>query len=109
MKSVISLDGGPENADPHIPPVAAGSHLDSVTAGGIFDGVLGVYTALEAIRALQAANITPNRPIEVVSFTEEEGGRFSDGVLGSSVAIGERSVDNALALTDSNGISLDKT
>lgn len=98
----------PENADPHIPPVAAGSHLDSVTAGGIFDGVLGVYAALEAIRALQAADITPNRPIEVVSFTEEEGGRFSDGVLGSSVAIGERSVDDALALTDSNGVSLDE-
>lgn len=96
----------PGGVAPNTPAVAAGSHLDSVTAGGMFDGVLGVYAALEAVRAMQAAGATPDRPLEVVSFTEEEGGRFSDGVLGSSVATGDRSIESALALRDADGVAL---
>jgi N-carbamoyl-L-amino-acid hydrolase len=89
-------------------PVASGSHLDSVPKGGIFDGPLGVYAALEAVRAMQDAGTAPERPIEVVSFTEEEGSTFAPSLLGSSVAIGERSVDEALALTDSDGRTLEE-
>ena len=85
-----------ESAD----PVAAGSHLDSVPEGGIFDGPLGVYAALEAVRTLKRSTRTVNRPIEVVCFTGEEGTRFADGVLGSSVAAGKRSVEDALSLSD---------
>ncbi|WP_157078494.1 Zn-dependent hydrolase [Halalkalicoccus paucihalophilus] len=96
----------PDNADPAARPVATGSHLDSVIAGGIFDGVLGVYAGLESIRAMQDAACSPDHPIEVVAFTEEEGGRFSDGVLGSSVAIGASSVTDALAITDDSGVTL---
>jgi hydantoinase/carbamoylase family amidase len=97
----------PDGADPEAPAVAAGSHLDSVPEGGIFDGVLGVYGALEAVRALQEADIDLGRPVEVVCFTEEEGTRFSNGVLGSAVASGQQSVEEALALEDGDGISLD--
>ncbi|WP_254538359.1 Zn-dependent hydrolase [Halomarina litorea] len=94
-------------ADPTAPAVACGSHLDSVPEGGIFDGVLGVYSALEAVRALQDAGRDLARPIEVVCFTEEEGGRFSNGVLGSSVASGNRTVEDALALEDGEGVTLE--
>ena len=97
----------PPGADPDAAPVAAGSHLDSVPAGGIFDGPLGVYAALEAVRAMQDADLAPARPVEVVSFTGEEGQRFADGLLGSSVAAGERSVEDALALTDDDGTTLE--
>jgi N-carbamoyl-L-amino-acid hydrolase len=90
----------PPSADPDAAPVAAGSHLDSVPEGGIFDGPLGVYGALEAVRAMQDAGLEPARPVEVVSFTEEEGGRFAGGLLGSSVAAGGRSVEAALLLSD---------
>jgi len=98
----------PDGADPDAPPVAAGSHLDSVPEGGIFDGPLGVYAALEAVRAHRDAGLGErlDRPVEVVSFTEEEGGRFSGGLTGSSVATGVRSVEDALALTDDDGVSL---
>jgi N-carbamoyl-L-amino-acid hydrolase len=87
-------------------PVASGSHLDSVPAGGIFDGPLGVFAALEAVRAMQDAGVEPARPIEVVSFTEEEGATFGAGLLGSSVATGVRSVEEALALTDDDDRTL---
>lgn len=88
-------------------PVAAGSHLDSVPKGGIFDGLLGVYAALEAVRTMQDAGVEPAHPIEVVCFTEEEGQRFAEGTLGSSVAAGDRSTEDALQLTDDAGTSLE--
>ncbi|WP_227377404.1 Zn-dependent hydrolase [Haladaptatus halobius] len=90
----------PESANPEVAAVAAGSHLDSVPEGGIFDGPLGVYAALEAVRTMRDGGVKPTRPIDVVSFTEEEGQRFADGLLGSSVATGHRSVEEALSLTD---------
>ena len=97
----------PDSADPDAAPVAAGSHLDSVPRGGIFDGPLGVYGALEAVRAIQESDRKPERPIEVVSFTEEEGTTFDVGLLGSSVAAGQRSVEEALALADDQGTTLE--
>jgi len=96
----------PNSADPNARPIASGSHLDSVPKGGIFDGPLGVYGALEAVRAMQDRGFQPKRPVEVVSFTEEEGQRFASGVLGSSVAAGVRSVEEALSLTDDEGVAL---
>jgi len=90
----------PPAADGTAAPVAAGSHLDSVPKGGIFDGPLGVYAALEAVRTIKDSPLSFNRPIEVVCFTGEEGTRFADGVLGSSVAAGELSVEDALDLSD---------
>jgi N-carbamoyl-L-amino-acid hydrolase len=97
----------PETANPDAAPIAVGSHLDSVPEGGIFDGPLGVYGGLEAVRAVRESDVEPTRPIEVVAFTEEEGGRFDVGLLGSSVATGQRSIEDALALTDDDGTTLE--
>lgn len=96
----------PQSADSQKAPVAAGSHLDSVPRGGIFDGPLGVYGALEAVRAIDDADLEIARPIEVVSFTEEEGHRFTDGLLGSSVAAGDSDVEELLSTVDDDGTTL---
>ena len=95
----------PATASPDAAPVATGSHLDSVPEGGIFDGPLGVYAGLEAVRTLQRADIDVQRPIEIVSFTGEEGSRFPP-LVGSSVAAGNQSAAEALELTDDDGITL---
>ena len=97
----------PDSTDPDAAPVAAGSHLDSVPEGGIFDGPLGVYAALESVRAMRDADLDPDRPVLVVSFTEEEGATFGNGLLGSSVATGVTPVDEALALENDAGDPLD--
>ncbi|MGM0605186.1 MAG: M20 family metallo-hydrolase, partial [Halobacteriota archaeon] len=94
-------------ADPGAAPVAAGSHLDSVPIGGIFDGPLGTYAALESVRAIQESDRTPNRPINVVCFTEEEGQRFGNGLLGSSVATGRTAPEEALSFVDESGTRLE--
>ncbi|WP_247730011.1 Zn-dependent hydrolase [Halovivax limisalsi] len=96
----------PPSAADEAAPVVAGSHLDSVPQGGIFDGPLGVYGALEAVRSLQESDVEPDRPIGVVSFTEEEGARFGGGMLGSAVATGQLDPAEALALDDGDGVSL---
>jgi hydantoinase/carbamoylase family amidase len=96
----------PDSADPDAPAVATGSHLDSVPEGGIFDGPLGVYAGLEAVRTLREAGVEPARPVDVVSFTEEEGQRFDGGLIGSGVAVGELSVAEALAVEDADGVPL---
>ncbi|WP_254864234.1 M20 family metallo-hydrolase [Halovivax gelatinilyticus] len=97
----------PESADPDAAPIVAGSHLDSVPEGGIFDGPLGVYAALEAVRSLQERGVEPARPVGVVSFTEEEGSRFGGGMLGSAVATGQLDPEGALSLEDDDGVSLE--
>lgn len=69
------------------PCVMAGSHTDTVPAGGAFDGALGVAAALEAALAIRDAGIELAHPIEVVSTAEEEG-RFG-GMLGSQAISGQ--------------------
>lgn len=107
IDSVGNIAGrwSPSSADGQ--PVATGSHLDSVPYGGIFDGPLGVYAALEAVRTMQDAQFEPTHPIDIVCFTEEEGQRFAEGTLGSSVVAGDRSAETALKITDDDGITLE--
>lgn len=99
----------PPSCDADAAPVAVGSHLDSVPNGGIFDGPLGVYAAVEAVRSFQESEEIPARPIEVVSFTGEEGRRFGIGTLGSSVAAGQRTAAEALSLEDTDGVTLEES
>jgi N-carbamoyl-L-amino-acid hydrolase len=54
-------------------PVMIGSHLDTHIHGGRFDGILGVLAGLECMRALNDADIRTERPLELVSWTDEEG------------------------------------
>jgi N-carbamoyl-L-amino-acid hydrolase len=81
-------------------PVMTGSHIDTVPNGGKFDGVVGVLAPLEVVRAWNDAGFEPERPLEIVVFTEEEGTRFGVGLLGSLVATGELPLEDALELSD---------
>jgi beta-ureidopropionase / N-carbamoyl-L-amino-acid hydrolase len=86
--------------------VATGSHLDSVPDGGAFDGPLGVVSALLAIDRLRSDGFTPQRPIGVVNFVDEEGARFGVSCAGSRVITGVLSPDRARALRDADGITM---
>jgi hydantoinase/carbamoylase family amidase len=70
-------------------PVVLGSHLDSVLKGGRFDGTLGVLAGLHAIRLLKERGVEPARPVWLVSFMDEDGGRFGGGMLGSRAFVGD--------------------
>jgi allantoate deiminase len=85
--------------------ILVGSHLDSVPEGGRFDGVLGVLCAVEAVEALQDANVTLRRPVEVVAWADEEGARFGVGLFGSTAAFG-RLARGVADRRDRDGISI---
>jgi N-carbamoyl-L-amino-acid hydrolase len=86
--------------------VATGSHLDSVPGGGAFDGPLGVASALAAVDTLRQQDFRPSRPVAVVVFAEEEGGRFGVPCLGSRLMTGAIEAGTARGLRDQDGTSL---
>jgi N-carbamoyl-L-amino-acid hydrolase len=88
------------------PAVAFGSHLDTVPTGGRFDGVFGVLAGLEVIRALDGAGIDTRAPLELVNWTNEEGSRFRPAMMGSRVHAANMTLEDALASTDDNGVSV---
>lgn len=60
--------GGEDNS---LPPIAMGSHLDSVATGGRFDGALGVIGALEVVRSLKEQDIRTRAPFTLINWTNE--------------------------------------
>lgn len=95
-----------EGRDPSLAPILAGSHLDTQPAGGRFDGAFGVLATLEALQALDTASVESLRPIELVSWTNEEGSRFSPGTMGSSLFAGTLRLEDVLDTRDSDGVVL---
>src|ERR1700722_4111863 len=87
-------------------PVLTGSHLDSQPTGGRFDGAYGVLASLEAVAAISRAGIRPARSIDVVAWSNEEGGRFAPGAMGSQIFAGARSVAEGLQVRDASGSTL---
>lgn len=85
--------------------VVTGSHLDSVPGGGAFDGPLGVVSALLAVDELRVRQVSPQKPMALVCFAEEEGGRFGLPCLGSRLMTGAAEADQVRRLHDCDGVS----
>ena len=66
-----------------LPVIAFGSHIDSVPFGGNYDGDVGVIGAIECIEMMNQVGIKTEHPLEVIVFTDEEG-----GLVGSTALIG---------------------
>jgi len=64
-------------------PILIGSHVDSVTDGGNFDGPVGSFAAIEVARSLAEQRARLAHPLEVVVWQNEEG-----GTIGSKVMVG---------------------
>ncbi|HEY0918721.1 Zn-dependent hydrolase [Devosia sp.] len=87
-------------------PVMMGSHIDTVATGGLYDGALGVLAGLEVVAALRRAGITPERPVQVAAFTNEEGSRFAPDMMGSLVYQGDLPLEAALDTVGIDGTSV---
>ncbi|WP_264740176.1 M20 family metallo-hydrolase [Cytobacillus firmus] len=94
------LDGKTER-----PSIASGSHVDSVPNGGHFDGPLGVLSALEVAEAWKETGYIPEKPYEVVIFSDEEGSRFKSSLTGSRAFMGQLKPEEMDSLQDENGKS----
>lgn len=90
--------------DESLAPVVVGSHLDTQVNGGRYDGILGVLAGLEVLRTLDDRKIATRRPIEVVSWTNEEGARFSPPMVAAGGFAGVYATDWIRDLRDDDGI-----
>ncbi|MBS5337320.1 MAG: hydantoinase/carbamoylase family amidase, partial [Veillonella sp.] len=92
--------------NPDLPIVMVGSHTDSVPNGGNYDGVVGVLSAIEAIRSMTDDGFEHDHTIAVVDFMCEESSRFGAATLGSKAMRGELTLQDLHRLVDKQGISL---
>ena len=92
--------------DAHAPAVVTGSHIDTQPSGGKFDGNYGVLAGLEVVRTLNDLRLKTRAPIEVAVWTNEEGSRFTPGMMGSGVFVGEFALNAVLQRADIDGVSV---
>jgi beta-ureidopropionase / N-carbamoyl-L-amino-acid hydrolase len=85
--------------------VLTGSHFDSVPHGGAYDGPLGIVSGFLAVDRLRDQGHAPKKPIAVVAFVDEEGGRFGLPCLGSRLLTGAIEPERAGALVDQDGVT----
>jgi len=96
-----------EGAEPALPAVATGSHIDAIPNAGAYDGTVGVLGGLEAIRVLQRAGVRLRRSVELVIFCAEEPTRFGIGCFGSRLLAGSLDASAGTQLRDKDGSTLD--
>ena len=70
--------------DASLKPILIGSHVDSVTDGGNYDGPVGSFSAIEVARSLRDQQVRLRHPVDVVIWQNEEG-----GTIGSKLAIND--------------------
>src|SRR4029453_15704168 len=86
--------------------VAAGGPLVLVRGGGAYDGALGVVSGLLAVGELIERGVEPARPVAVVAFADEEGGRVGVPLFGSRVPTGALDPADLLERADEHGTTV---
>jgi len=89
--------------EPGLPVVMTGSHMDSVPAGGNFDGATGVIAALEIARRWRQDNYVPDRSLVVMAIRAEESAWFPVSYIGSKAAFNLLSASDLEAKRHDNG------
>ena len=87
-------------------PVMSGSHIDTVRDAGMFDGCLGVLSALECLRTVREKGLPHKKPLAMAAFTNEEGARFQPDMMGSLVAGGLEKLEDIYASVDEKGCTV---
>ena len=95
-----NIIGRREGSEAGLPVIMFGSHIDSVPGGGNYDGDVGVIGAIEVVQLLKENGISTRHPLEVVSFTDEEG-----GLTGSRAMVGKLS-DSTLEVMSHSGMTI---
>jgi len=81
-----NLVGRREGIIDGLAPIIAGSHIDTVPNGGHYDGIVGVMSAIEVARTLQDAGFELDHPLEVIVWSNEEGGKNGSRSYAGTVA-----------------------
>ena len=99
-----NIIGRRPGTDPDFSPIMFGSHIDSVPSGGNYDGDVGVIGAIEVAQLLDEGKVLTRHPIEVVVFTDEEGGTVGSRAMTSTVESAALDVISHSGMTIRDGI-----
>ncbi len=86
------------------PPWVVGSHIDSVPDGGHYDGQVGSVGSVEVVRRLAELDVELRRPLELLIFQNEEGGKTGSRALSGEVQPFELELETASGFTIAQGI-----
>ena len=89
---------------PELSPIMLGSHIDSVPGGGNYDGQVGSMGALEVAISLADAAYTTRHPLEILIFSNEEGGKTGSRALAGEVQVFELDIVTASGFTIADGL-----
>ena len=89
---------------PELSPIMLGSHIDSVPGGGNYDGQVGSMGALEVATSLADAAYTTRHPLEILIFSNEEGGKTGSRALAGEVQVFELDIVTASGFTIADGL-----
>lgn len=92
-----NIVGRRQGSNANLPTLLTGSHIDSVPEGGIYDGTIGVISAIEVAQVLAERKLSTRHPLEVIVFQNEE-----EGLFGSRAICGDLS-NNDLDLPSQSG------
>ena len=99
-----NIIGKRSGTDPGKNPIAFGSHIDMVPNGGNYDGCLGSMAGIEVIRILQENDIKTAHPLELIVFSNEEGGVMGSRAIAGALSSAALSVKNITGYTMGEGI-----
>lgn len=95
--NVIGIRKG---TDSNMKPISFGSHIDRVPNGGNYDGCVGSMAAIEVLQVLNEKKIKTKHPLEIIIFSNEEG-----GVMGSRAIAGHLN-KSALGIKNNTGFTM---
>lgn len=93
-----------EGANKKLKPIIFGSHIDAVPNGGHYDGPLGVIGGIEALETILDNKVITSHPLELIIFTNEEGGVFGSRALAGKLSDDALEVKTASGFTNGEGV-----
>tara|TARA_R110001583_G_scaffold9971_4_gene46639 strand:+ start:59891 stop:61138 length:1248 start_codon:yes stop_codon:yes gene_type:complete len=85
-------------------PISFGSHIDRVPHGGNYDGCVGSMASLEVLKVLDENNVKTKHPLEIIIFSNEEGGVVGSRAIAGHLKKTAFSVKNSTGYTIGEGM-----
>jgi beta-ureidopropionase / N-carbamoyl-L-amino-acid hydrolase len=105
VDAAANLVGRRPGREAGLRPLAFGSHIDSVPMGGNYDGPVGSLAAIELARTLRERGIATRHPLEVLIFSNEEGGLIGSRSVAGTLPARELELGTASGRTVGEGIT----
>ena len=93
-----------EGSNKKLRPISFGAHIDAVPNGGHYDGPLGVISGIEALETILDNKIITSHPLELIIFTNEEGGVFGSRALAGKLNNDALEIKTASGFTNGEGV-----